>query len=154
VLVPGGFVASADPLVLSGSGATYTVTVNGISGSGTLGLNLVDDGTIRDSDGNRLISRGTPPSVEYAAQIAPAVQLTENVFSADINGDDRVDLLYLYTNNDGFRVLLNNGDGTLKDAGLYATGRSPGPLTTADVNGDGRPDVIVVNSRDHNVGVF
>src|SRR5205823_3302258 len=31
------------PPVVSGSGAVYTVTVNGLAGNGTLGLNLVDD---------------------------------------------------------------------------------------------------------------
>ena len=30
------------------SGAVYTVTVSGISGNGTLGLNLVDNGSIHD----------------------------------------------------------------------------------------------------------
>ena len=31
---------------VSGSGSTYTVTVNGVSGDGTLGLNLVDNDSI------------------------------------------------------------------------------------------------------------
>lgn len=35
-------------LSVAGSGATYTVTVNDVSGEGTLGLNLIDDDTIRD----------------------------------------------------------------------------------------------------------
>src|SRR4029078_12593808 len=34
----------------------YVVTVNGIPANGTLGLNLVDDGSIRDAAGNRLIA--------------------------------------------------------------------------------------------------
>jgi hypothetical protein len=44
---------------VSGSGASYTVTVSTGSGSGTLGLNLVDDDTIRDSATNRLGGTGT-----------------------------------------------------------------------------------------------
>ena len=59
---------------ISGSGATYTVTVNGVAGDGSLGLNLNASGTgITDSGGNA-ISGGftgqtytidhTPPSVE------------------------------------------------------------------------------------------
>ena len=43
---------------LSGSGASYTVTVAGVSGSGTLGLNLVDDDSIVDSLGNKLGGMG------------------------------------------------------------------------------------------------
>ena len=36
------------------SGSVYTVTVSGITGNGTLGLNLVDNGSIRDLAGNPL----------------------------------------------------------------------------------------------------
>ena len=39
---------------VSGSGSTYTVTVNNVSGNGTLGLNLVDNDSITDSSGNPL----------------------------------------------------------------------------------------------------
>ena len=41
-------VTATTPVVVSGSGASYTVTINGVSGNGTLGLNLVDNGTISD----------------------------------------------------------------------------------------------------------
>ncbi|MGA2258416.1 MAG: PA14 domain-containing protein, partial [Thermoguttaceae bacterium] len=39
---------------VSGSGPTYTVTVNNVSGNGTLGLNLVDNDSITDQFGNPL----------------------------------------------------------------------------------------------------
>ena len=39
---------------VSGSGSTYTVTVNNVSGNGTLGLNLVDNNSIVDQYGNPL----------------------------------------------------------------------------------------------------
>lgn len=35
-------------LSVTGSGASYTVTVTGVSGAGSLGLNLIDDDTVRD----------------------------------------------------------------------------------------------------------
>lgn len=50
-----GGVTATTPVVVAGSGAVYTVTINGIAGSGTLGLNLVDDNSIRDLDGNPLV---------------------------------------------------------------------------------------------------
>ena len=43
-----------DITVLSGSGAVYTVTISGFLGSGTLGLNLIDDGSIHDLAGRQL----------------------------------------------------------------------------------------------------
>src|SRR6185369_10975574 len=39
---------SSGAVSVSGSGKSYTVTVNDIFGEGTLGLNLIDDDTIRD----------------------------------------------------------------------------------------------------------
>jgi exo-beta-1,3-glucanase (GH17 family) len=36
------------PVVVTGSGSVYTVTINGVSGDGTLGLNLVENDTIID----------------------------------------------------------------------------------------------------------
>lgn len=44
---------------VSGSGTSYTVTVSTGSGSGTLGLNLVDDDSIKDGAGNKLGGTGT-----------------------------------------------------------------------------------------------
>ncbi len=39
---------------VSGSGSTYTVTVNNVSGNGTLGLNVVDDNSVVDQNNNPL----------------------------------------------------------------------------------------------------
>jgi len=57
-LVPGGGVSGASITGVSGSGDTYTVTANTGTGSGTLGLNLVDDDSISDSAGNKLGGTG------------------------------------------------------------------------------------------------
>jgi beta-lactamase superfamily II metal-dependent hydrolase len=43
---------------LSGSGASYTVTVNTGSGSGTIGLDVVDDDSVRDGSNNPLGGNG------------------------------------------------------------------------------------------------
>jgi formylglycine-generating enzyme required for sulfatase activity len=49
-----GALTTTIPLVISGSDAVYTVVIDGIAGDGTLGLNLTDDGSIRDLAGNQL----------------------------------------------------------------------------------------------------
>jgi P pilus assembly chaperone PapD len=48
--VTGAFVSG-----MIGSGATYTVTVDTGSGNGTIRLDVVNDDTIQDADGNLLI---------------------------------------------------------------------------------------------------
>ena len=45
---------------ISGSGATYTVTVSSVVGDGTLGLNLASDGAIADVAGNPLRRAPSP----------------------------------------------------------------------------------------------
>ena len=44
------------------SASVYNVTVSGITGNGTLGLNLVDNGSIRDLAGDGLVQPNAPPS--------------------------------------------------------------------------------------------
>jgi hypothetical protein len=42
-------------------------------------------------------------------------------------------------------VFLGNGDGTFQPAVGYTTGEYPRAVAIADVNGDGKPDLIVAN---------
>src|SRR5205814_339414 len=54
-------VTAATPVVVTPiSASVWTMTVNGITGSGTLGLNLADDGSIRDLSGNPLVQENAP----------------------------------------------------------------------------------------------
>ena len=76
-----------------------------------------------------------------------------SVAAADVNGDGRPDLLILNTcdstgvcTNGLVSVLLGNGDGTFQTAVSYASGgSSASSIAVADVNGDGKPDLIVGN---------
>jgi hypothetical protein len=76
---------------------------------------------------------------------------------ADVNGDGKPDLLVVNCDpiggdncgNDIRRglmgVLLGKGDGTFEPAVTYDAGFEAWSLVVADVNGDGKPDVVVVN---------
>jgi len=55
-----GSVAATTPAVVSGTGSVYTVTVSGITGIGTPGLNLVDNNSIRDLAGDGLVQPNAP----------------------------------------------------------------------------------------------
>lgn len=61
---------------------------------------------------------------------------------ADVNGDDREDLLVFGVNTATFQVLLSNGDGTFTDNGEFSSGEITLDAQVADINGDGTPDVI------------
>jgi hypothetical protein len=61
-------------------------------------------------------------------------------------GNDIVDLVTTNTFNDTVSVLLGNGDGTFGPAVDYPAGFHPHFVAVADVNGDGIPDLIVLDT--------
>ena len=77
----------------------------------------------------------------------------ESVAIADVNGDGKPDLVvanYCLNSNvcaeGAVGVLLGNGDGTFQAAVNYDSGASwATSVAVADVNGDGKPDVVVTN---------
>jgi Big-like domain-containing protein/VCBS repeat protein len=78
----------------------------------------------------------------------------------DLNGDGKPDLVVGNHGCPGLGshcvgVLLGNGDGTFQPVMIYARGGVAGmsnPIMLADVNLDGKADVLVVNETDHNYG--
>jgi hypothetical protein len=57
----------------------------------------------------------------------------------DFTGAGLADLVF------GARILLSNGDGTFRDAGIINTGSRIVHMAIADVNQDGRQDLVTVN---------
>ncbi len=84
--------------------------------------------------------------------------ISSSIASADFNGDGRPDIVT--TNYDpetasgDVTVLLGLGDGTFQSAVHYAAGDRPFAVVTGDFNGDGRPDIAVVNQFSNNVSIF
>ena len=80
------------------------------------------------------------------------------VVAADVNGDGKVDLIAVnYGNgfgNSTLSVLTNNGTGGFVLASSPGTGVSPEALTAADVNGDGKVDLICANYSDWTLTVL
>jgi Bacterial Ig-like domain (group 3)/FG-GAP-like repeat len=82
---------------------------------------------------------------------------SQSIVLADVNGDGKLDLLV--TNAGGVAgsvgVMLGKGDGTFQPAVAYASGGDFAlNLAVADVNSDGRPDLVVANVYSDTIGVL
>ncbi|HAV31238.1 MAG TPA: hypothetical protein DCX79_04460, partial [Planctomycetaceae bacterium] len=75
-----------------GSGDSRSITVAGLSGAGKVRLDLVDDGSIRDLDGNPLYGSS---GIFLEPVRAPGAALHyENLLTADFDGDGRSEVVF------------------------------------------------------------
>ncbi|QOV90577.1 FG-GAP-like repeat-containing protein [Humisphaera borealis] len=149
----GGVSAATAVAVNPVSPSVYNVAVSGIAGSGTLGLNLVDNGTIRDTAGHSLQSNAATAGL-FASETTFAVGSRPfTVASADVNGDNKPDLITANFGSDNVSVLLGNGDGTFQAGTTFAVGDGP-YCVAADVNGDNKPDLVTANYHSKSVSVL
>lgn len=146
-LIPGPGVLTPNPLTVTPVSATvYTVSVTGLGGNGTIGLNLVDDTTIRDTNNNPL---QTSPIDFPVASTWSAVSGVSAVATGDVNGDGKPDFVVtneVFSGSASVSVFLGNGDGSFQTKVDYITGSQPKSVVIADVSGDGRPDIVVTGS--------
>jgi len=92
-----------------------------------------------DGSGNFVLASTLPLGSPSAPQ---------SVAAADFNGDGRLDLVCANSLSASFTVWTNSGNGNFVSNVTFITG-TPGMnvptwVTTADVNGDGKPDIIGV----------
>ncbi|CAF1328738.1 unnamed protein product, partial [Rotaria magnacalcarata] len=75
---------------------------------------------------------------------------------ADVNGDNKPDIIVANSSSNSVGVLLNLGNGTFAAQATYSTGPGSDPycVAAADVNDNNKTDIIVVNFGSNNVGVL
>ncbi|MHB1956471.1 MAG: FG-GAP-like repeat-containing protein, partial [Sulfobacillus sp.] len=75
-----------------------------------------------------------------------------SIAAGDFNGDGKLDFAVTNTSNGSANttgavlVYLNQGSGTFAKPVSYAANMFPGPIVVADVNLDGKPDLVVASS--------
>ena len=127
----------------SGSSGLMGIAVSDVNGDGNLDVMVVH---LRGDAG---ILTGNGDGTLQVAELFSTSILPSSVMAADLNNDGKPDMLVgglLTSGHTGVGVLLGNGDGSFQPIHLFDTKVSSGNETismlTADVNGDGKLDVI------------
>jgi hypothetical protein len=93
-------------------------------------------------NGNGTFSHGSLNCLPYQSPLIPIV--------ADLNGDGKLDVVIPFINGNGVpagpAILQGNGDGTFTSSLSFYTGRSTTSAVVADFNGDGMPDIALVET--------
>lgn len=124
------------------------------------GDGLMDLATVNRDDGTVWIFRGNGEGWMFLSQTLAAGDQPGAITAADFNLDGAPDLvvadqgLVSDTNADSVVVLMNDTTGGFFLNNTLPVGDLPVEVKTADFNGDGRPDIVVANSRGDKVTFY
>src|SRR5204863_68887 len=138
-------------------GLPISAAVADFNGDGKADLAVVNDSTVSVLLNTRVPITITPSFADqetFATGNAPA-----SVAIADVNGDGKLDLVVADVGASAVSVLLNTrapGATTPSFATqeTFATGNAPASVAIADVNGDGKLDLVVANGGASAVSVL
>jgi hypothetical protein len=153
-------------LLGNGNGTFQPVLTYSTGGSAAFGLAVADvngDGKLdlltANSSGNAvdvLLGTGTGTFGTVTTFSTGPNSNPRAIAVADVNADGKPDLLTANPNNYTAGVLLGNGNGTFQAATTYDAGpfSNPTGIAVADVNGDGKPDLLTANTGNSAAGVL
>ncbi len=130
------------------AGRNVAIGVGDLDGDGQ------DDWVVTNETRDRVavaVNDGNPALVQdgTGGVVAPGA-----VKMADLNGDNRLDMIVANGGANNVQVFLGQGGGQFAAAQSFHAGTDPAGITVADVNGDRRLDVIVSNFGSNDVSVL
>jgi VCBS repeat protein len=107
-----------------------------------------------------ILAAGVPAAAQtagfqFAAQAESKTEPNpQSVAVADVNADNKPDLVTANSGSNNISVLLAEGGGKFKAQEPYATGSAPAGVSVADLNGDKKLDLVAANSGSKTVSVL
>ena len=88
--------------------------------------------------------------------VLPAGRHAAMLAAADLNHDSRPDLVVANLEDNAVTILLNDGGGRFHPApgSPFNSGSQPNDFAVADFNGDGHPDLAIVNTQTPFISIF
>jgi len=141
--------------------APYVVAISDIDGDGKTDLVVVNRMSSSVSVFRNTSSSGSITSGSFAAEVHFNTGPTPNsVAIGDIDGDGKPDLVVVNSGSNRVSVFRNTSSSGSITSGSFAakvdftTGTSPYDVAIGDIDGDGKPDLAVVNDGSNTVSVF
>ena len=152
--------------------AATSVALSGDSGNGAVFTDLNGDGlldlAVMDFSADKLTVYLATSATTYASAVSYDTSDTVNdacsLTAGDLNGDGKAEMVNANCNDNTLTVYVNNGDGTFQTGVYYADGLSapsgttadlyPDNVTIADVNGDGKADIVSINDDSADVTIL
>ena len=149
----GGFSAAPGSPITVGTGPS-SLAVGDFNRDGKMDLAVANFNsgssstiTILLGNGSGGFTAGTPVAAGSGAR---------SIGLGDFNGDGNVDLVIANQQSNNVTVLLGNGSGGFSQASgsPIGVGQSPVSISVADLNGDGKLDLVVANQTTNNLSVL
>jgi len=134
---------------------TITTMVAGdFNGDGNLDLTCMSDDAKNVAELSILLGNGDG-SFQAATQTSLPTH-GQSLITADVNGDGKLDLVSTVNTspNGVVYVSLGNGDGSFQPGVSYMAGDSPAVVAAADINGDGKLDLVVASDLSSAVSIL
>jgi len=146
----------------------WYAAVADMNGDGKPDLLAVSYSSVKNGNGKVAVLLGNGDGTFQTPQVFDTGGLYSVSFVVgDLNGDGKPDVVVASmscgscgSSQSGVRVLIGTGNGRLRLGGIYSTGGFPFssgqgssiPMAIADLNGDGKPDLVVINQTTSTYG--